>query len=48
MSLGCPDLSIDATGGLSIAKGKDYVWNPEAIHKMKHSGSYMTKQIAVL
>lgn len=35
-----------STGGLSIAKGKDYVWNPEAIHKMKHSGSYMTKQIA--
>ena len=35
-----------STGGLSIAKGKDYVWNPEAIRKMKHSGSYMTKQIA--
>lgn len=35
-----------STGGLSIAKGKDYVWNPDAIHKMKHSGSYMTEQIA--
>lgn len=35
-----------STGGLSIAKGKDYVWNPEAIHKMKHTGSYMTEQIA--
>lgn len=35
-----------STGGLSIAKGKDYVWNPDAIHSMKHSGSYMTKQIA--
>ncbi|QQB98947.1 alkaline phosphatase [Staphylococcus saccharolyticus] len=34
-----------STGGLSIAKGKDYKWNPEAIHKMKHSGMYMTKQI---
>ncbi|RIM29628.1 alkaline phosphatase, partial [Staphylococcus cohnii] len=31
-----------STGGLSIAKGKDYVWNPDAIHSMKHSGSYMT------
>ena len=35
-----------STGGLSTAKGKDYKWNPEAIHKMKHSGMYMTKQIA--
>ncbi|WP_436854672.1 alkaline phosphatase [Staphylococcus caeli] len=35
-----------STGGLSIAKGKDYVWNPDAIHSMKHSGAYMTKQIA--
>ena len=35
-----------STGGLSTAKGKDYKWNPEAIHKMKNSGMYMTKQIA--
>ena len=35
-----------STGGLSTAKGKDYKWNPEAIHKMEHSGMYMTKQIA--
>lgn len=35
-----------STGGMTIAKGKDYKWNPEAIHKMKHSGMYMTKEIA--
>lgn len=35
-----------STGGLSIAKGEDYKWNPQAIHKMKNSGMYMTKQIA--
>ncbi|MEJ7452125.1 alkaline phosphatase [Staphylococcus xylosus] len=35
-----------STGGLSIAKGKDYVWNPEAIQSMKHSGMHMTKEIA--
>ena len=35
-----------STGGMTIAKGKDYVWNPKAIHQMKHSGSYMTKEIA--
>ncbi|WP_251517824.1 MULTISPECIES: alkaline phosphatase [Staphylococcus] len=35
-----------STGGLSIAKGKDYKWNPDAIKKMKHSGSYMTQEIA--
>ncbi|RIP37426.1 alkaline phosphatase [Staphylococcus gallinarum] len=35
-----------STGGMTIAKGKDYVWNPTAIHQMKHSGSYMTKEIA--
>ncbi|BGE81408.1 alkaline phosphatase [Staphylococcus petrasii] len=34
-----------STGGLSVAKGKDYEWNTEPIHAMKHSGSYMTKQI---
>ena len=31
---------------MTIAKGKDYKWDPEAIHKMKHSGMYMTKEIA--
>lgn len=35
-----------STGGLTIGKGKDYVWNPDAIKSMKHSGSYMTEQIA--
>ncbi|PTJ80978.1 alkaline phosphatase, partial [Staphylococcus simulans] len=35
-----------STGGMTIAKGKDYKWNPQAIHQMKHSGSYMTKEIA--
>lgn len=34
-----------STGGLSIAKGEDYVWNPDSIHKMKHSGKYMTEEI---
>lgn len=34
-----------STGGMSIAKGKDYVWNPDAIHQMKHSGKYMTEEI---
>src|SRR5699024_3769615 len=33
------------TGRLSIAKGEDYVWNPDSIHKMKHSGKYMTEEI---
>ena len=35
-----------STGGMSIAKGKDYVWNPDAIHQMKHSGKYMTEEIS--
>ncbi|WP_192978669.1 alkaline phosphatase [Staphylococcus equorum] len=35
-----------STGGLSIAKGEDYLWNPQVIHDMKHSGTYMTEQIA--
>ncbi|MFZ8102541.1 alkaline phosphatase, partial [Staphylococcus arlettae] len=35
-----------STGGMSIAKGEDYEWNPDAIHSMKHSGKYMTEQIA--
>lgn len=35
-----------STGGMTIAKGKDYLWNPKAIREMKHSGSYMTKAIA--
>lgn len=35
-----------STGGMTIAKGKDYEWNPDAIHSMKHSGKYMTEQIA--
>ncbi|MDG0843554.1 alkaline phosphatase [Staphylococcus equorum] len=35
-----------STGGLSIAKGEDYLWNPQVIHAMKHSGTYMTEQIA--
>lgn len=35
-----------STGGLSIAKGQDYKWNPDAIHQMKHSGAYMTSEIA--
>ena len=34
-----------ATGGLSMGSGDEYVWKPEAIRNMKHSGSYMTKQI---
>src|SRR5699024_886753 len=34
-----------STGGLSIAKGEEYLWNPEVIHQMKHSGMYMTEQI---
>jgi alkaline phosphatase len=33
---------ITVSGSLPL----DYVWNPDAIHKMKHSGSYMTEQIA--
>lgn len=35
-----------STGGMTIGKGKDYVWNPDAIKSMKHSGSFMTEQIA--
>ena len=35
-----------STGGMTIAKGKDYEWHPDAIHSMKHSGKYMTEQIA--
>ncbi|MGV3244867.1 alkaline phosphatase [Staphylococcus sp. 11261D007BR] len=35
-----------STGGMTIAKGKDYEWNPEAIQNMKHSGKWMTEQIA--
>lgn len=35
-----------STGGLSIAKGEDYLWNPQVIHDMKNSGTYMTEQIA--
>ncbi len=35
-----------ATGGLSMGSGDEYIWKPEAIRNMKHSGSYMTKQIA--
>ena len=31
---------------MTIAKGKDYKVGSEAIHKMKHSGMYMTKEIA--
>ncbi|EKU48496.1 alkaline phosphatase [Staphylococcus massiliensis] len=34
-----------STGGLSMAKGKEYRWDPEYIRQMKHSGSYMTDQI---
>lgn len=34
-----------STGGLSIAKGK-ITYGIQKHHKMKHSGSYMTKQIA--
>ena len=29
-----------------MGSGDEYVWKPEAIRNMKHSGSYMTKQIA--
>ena len=35
-----------STGGLTIGKDKDYVWNTQPIKEMKHSGSYMTEQIA--
>ncbi|WP_323704717.1 alkaline phosphatase [Mammaliicoccus sp. Dog046] len=35
-----------STGGLTIGKGEDYLWDPKPIHQMKHSGSYMTTQIA--
>ncbi|RAC87102.1 alkaline phosphatase, partial [Burkholderia multivorans] len=35
-----------STGGMTIGKGKDYKWNPQSIHQMKHSGMYMTKEIA--
>lgn len=35
-----------STGGLTIGKGEDYLWDPKPIHLMKHSGSYMTNQIA--
>ncbi|REH86236.1 alkaline phosphatase [Staphylococcus felis] len=35
-----------STGGLTIAKGKDYIWDASAIHNMKHSGQWMTEQIA--
>src|SRR5699024_946641 len=35
-----------STGGMAIAKGKDYAWNPDAIHQMKHTAKYMTKEIS--
>lgn len=35
-----------STGGLAMAKGEDYSWDPKPIHQMKHSGTFMTKEIA--
>ncbi|QLK86857.1 alkaline phosphatase [Staphylococcus sp. 17KM0847] len=35
-----------STGGMTIAKGKDYLWDAEVVRNMKHSGKWMTEQIA--
>lgn len=35
-----------STGGLSMGQGSAYEWNPEPIQQMKHSGKWMTEQIA--
>lgn len=34
-----------STGGLTLAKGEDYLWDPKPIQQMKHSGSFMTQEI---
>lgn len=35
-----------STGGLSMGQGSAYEWNPDPIKNMKHSGKWMTDQIA--
>ncbi|PCF60823.1 alkaline phosphatase [Staphylococcus delphini] len=35
-----------STGGLSMGEGGIYEWNPVPIQQMKHSGKWMTEQIA--
>lgn len=35
-----------STGGLSVGKGHDYVWHADKVRSMKHSGQWMTDQIA--
>nr|WP_263313139.1 alkaline phosphatase [Mammaliicoccus sp. Marseille-Q6498] len=35
-----------STGGMTMAKGEDYLWDPKPIQQMKHSGSYMTTEIS--